>query len=258
MARFPTIVNLMVDAVLKASRGLLRDFGEVERLQVSKKGPRDFVSMADKKAEKILIQELQKARPDYSFLTEETGVIEGKNKDCRWIIDPLDGTNNFVRSIPIWCISVGLEQHGEITAGVIYNPIQNELFWAKKGDGAFLNDGNVDKRLKVSALKKPDEMIASCGHWTEENMHALMKAGYIVRGIGSSALSLAYLAAGKVDVVLQNNASLWDTAAGVLLIEEAGGMVTQVGGREYKLEKCSVLATNGVNHYGVDKMLSDV
>lgn len=256
MARFPTIISLMADAVLKASRGLLRDFGEVERLQVSKKGPRDFVSMADKKAEQILIKELQKARPDYSILAEESGVTEGKNKDCRWIIDPLDGTNNFIRSLPIWCISVGLEQHGEITAGVIYAPLQNELYWAKKGEGAFLNDGNVDKRLKVSALKNPDEMMASCGRFDAKTADAIMKAGYITRFIGSCALSLAYLASGKVDIVLENNAKSWDTAAGIIIVQEAGGIVSHVGGKEYKLEKDGIFATNGVNHYNVDKLLS--
>jgi len=248
----------MSDAVFKASRGLMRDFGEVEKLQVSRKGANDFVSEADKKCERTLVKELKKARPSYSFLLEEGGELEGEDKTKRWIIDPLDGTNNFLHGLPFFCISIGLEEDGEITAGVIYVPLLNDLYWTVKDKGAFLNNGSIDHILRVSNRKNTDGMIVSCSYRNNTNaLQNIIDKGYVVRFIGSCAMSLAFVAAGKIDVAMEDNIKTWDTAAGVLLVKEAGGIVSQVGGKEYKLEHGNILATNGIIHNNINKIITN-
>ncbi len=258
----------MSDAAIAAARGLRRDFGEVEKLQVSMKGPGDFVSNADTNCEKKLVQALQKARPDYGFLLEEGGEIKGKNKDYRWIIDPLDGTSNFLHSIPYFCISIGLEKTladgvtKEIISGVIYDPLRNELFWAEKGVGAFCDN----QRLRVSKRAKiEDSMFASespsQAHLSDEFYFPMIKAigskAFGIRCTGSAALDLAYTAAGKYDGFWRSRTKAWDVAAGILMVKEAGGMVTEIGGGNNPLHGGNIVATNAVLHKTVDRLISE-
>lgn len=243
------LLNVMVHAVTKAGRTLSRDFGEVENLQVSVKGPGEFVSAADRKAEDTLIAELSKARPGYPFLTEETGEVAGRDKSHRWIIDPLDGTTNFLHGIPIFAISVALERDGELVAGVVFNPVSNELFVAERGQGAFLND----RRLRVAQRAKLDDAVIATGiphrgrpHHDEFSLELpyLMKRVAGVRRCGAAALDLAWLAAGRFDGFWERGLAAWDMAAGIILIEEAGGIVSDLDGGRESLAKGSVVAGN--------------
>jgi myo-inositol-1(or 4)-monophosphatase len=244
------LMNVMVAAARKAGRSLARDFGEVENLQVSVKGPANFVSAADHKAEDIIFKELSKARPGYSFLMEERGDIQGDDKTHRWIVDPLDGTTNFLHGIPHFAISIGLEREGVLVAGVIYNPATDELFTAEKGKGAFLNDR---RRLRVAARKTLADAVVVTGiphrgrpghpRFMQE-MQAVMTEVAGLRRSGSAALDLAYLAAGRYDGYWERGLKPWDLAAGIVMVREAGGFVYDVGGTDKALETCNVLAGN--------------
>src|SRR5580700_10805770 len=231
----------MAGAALKAARGLIRDFGEVEQLQVSIKGPGDFVSAADLKAERTLKAELSRARPGYARLLEEGGATEGSDKRHRWIVDPLDGTTNFLHGIPHFCISIGLERDGEIVAGVVYEPTRDELYWAEKGAGAYLND----RRLRVSARRQLGEAVIGTGMPFRDHgdkqvysaiLNAVMTATSGVRRFGAAALDLAYVAAGRLDGFWEFGLSPWDMAAGQLLVEEAGGICRDMNGNPHGLQ----------------------
>lgn len=245
-----TLVQLMIDAARKAGRKLSRDFGEVGELQVSRKGPADFVSAADTKAEQVLIEELTKVRPGYGFLAEESGVVEGSDKTHRWIIDPLDGTTNFLHAIPHFAISLALEREGEIVAGVVMNPITAETFWAERGKGAFLN---TEKRLRVAARRRLDDAVIATGvpflgkpghgQFLKE-LHQVAQRVAGIRRFGSAALDLAYVAAGRFDGFWERDLKPWDMAAGALLITEAGGKITTVDGAPFTSASTTVLAAN--------------
>ncbi len=258
--RSSPIINVMARAARKAARGLVRDFGEVEQLQVSRKGPADFVSTADINAERILRQELSRAHPDYGFLLEETGAIPGKDPSCRWLVDPLDGTLNFLHGIPHFAISIALERNGDIVAGVIYDPLRDEMFYAEKGTSAFVNN----RRLRVSARAKLlDSVIATGISFVGRRRHsgyldmleAVTNATAGVRRFGSAALDLAYVAAGRYDGFWETGLSPWDIAAGILLVREAGGYVSEVEGGHKMLESGSVLAANDHLHLPIGKLL---
>ena len=215
---------------MKASRSLIRDFGEIENLQVSTKGPGDFVSSADKRTEKILIDEFQKAHPDYGIVSEEAGIINKSNKVNRWIIDPIDGTMNFLNGIPQFAISIGYEENNEIKCGVIFNPIMNEMFCAEKGNGAYLNNS----RIRVSNKKKiKDALIVTGGPKGISKIKDKIFSEYVnvsknvsnVRKFGSAALDMAYVACGRFDGYWQRELNYWDVAAGIIIIKEAGGFV---------------------------------
>jgi myo-inositol-1(or 4)-monophosphatase len=247
------LLNVMVKAVHKASRALKRDFGEIEQLQVSLKGPANFVSAADHRAEEILQAELERARPGYGFVGEEGGVREGSDKTHRWIVDPLDGTLNFLHGIPHFAISLALEREGTIVAGVIYNPIHDELFSAERGKGAFLND----QRLRVAARKRLAEAVVACAlpHpgrgdvLLTRNEHAAVQdkvAG--LRRFGAAALDLAWVAAGRVDAYWERGLSPWDMAAGIALVREAGGYVSDLNGGEAVLTTGGIVAGNDAIH----------
>jgi myo-inositol-1(or 4)-monophosphatase len=230
MIRSP-LMTVMTDAVMKAARALKRDFGEVENLQVSRKGPGDFVSAADRRAEQILRDALQKARPGYGLIMEEEGVIEGTDKTHRWHIDPLDGTTNFLHGLPQFCISVGLEREGVPVAGVIYDPIKDEMFIAEKGKGAFLNN----RRVRVASRREMADALVICGipHAGRGNhgqfvreLATVMGVCGGVRRLGSAALDLAYIACGRADAYWERGLNSWDMAAGIVLVREAGGYVS--------------------------------
>jgi myo-inositol-1(or 4)-monophosphatase len=249
MAR-TALLNVMVQAVLKAGRSLARDFGEVENLQVSLKGPGEFVSAADKRAEQILVTELTKARPSFGFLTEETGTIPGSDNSNRWIIDPLDGTTNFLHGIPIFAISVALERDGEIIAGVVFNPVMNELFVAEKGGGAFLND----RRLRVAGRSELSDTVMATGipHLGRgahgeflSELRLVMSEVIGIRRCGAAAVDLAWLAAGRFDGFWEQGLLPWDMAAGVILIREAGGFVADIHGGDRMLDTGTIVAGNG-------------
>jgi myo-inositol-1(or 4)-monophosphatase len=252
MAR-TALLNVMVNAVLKAGRGLARDFGEVENLQVSLKGPGNFVSAADHRAEKVLIAELQKARPGYGFLTEETGEIAGTDPAHRWIVDPLDGTTNFLHGIPIFAVSLGLERDGQMVAGVIYNPVLNELYVAEAGGGAFLND----RRLRVAARKNLADAVVAIGlpGISKGNHDAalgeirpLMNKVAGLRRTGSAAMDLAWVASGRLDGYCDHGLSAWDLAGGIVLVREAGGVASDASGGRNMLASGSIVAGNETIH----------
>lgn len=256
------LINVMTAAIRKAGRGLTRDFGEVEQLQVSIKGPANFVTAADHRAEDVLYKELAKARPGYGFLMEERGIVEGADKSHRFIIDPLDGTTNFMHGIPLFSISVGLERDGEMVAGIIYNPISDELFSAEKGKGAFLND---KRRLRVAARKTLGDAVIATGipHRGRpghpafmSEMQTVMREVAGIRRTGSAALDLAWVAAGRFDGYWERNLQPWDLAAGVLIVREAGGIVTCCDGRDHDLEKGDVLAGNGAIVKALEPLLA--
>ena len=211
-------LNVMIKAAEKASKILIRDFGEVEQLQVSVKGPSDFVSNADKKAEKIIIEELSKSRKKYSILSEEIGKINNSDIDNTWIIDPIDGTTNFLHGIPHFAISIALKSKNEIIAGLIFDPIKDEMFYAEKNNGAYFNN----QRIKVSKKRN----IQSClfGTGGKEKI----ETNLITRKSGSAALDMAYVAAGRYDGYFQKNLNLWDIAAGIIIVKEAGGTVNEI------------------------------
>lgn len=224
MAHFSPTMNVMIKAAEKAARSLVRDFGEVENLQISQKGPGDFVSAADKRAEKLIFEELQRARPEYSFLMEESGSVKGSNSDYRWIVDPLDGTSNFLHGLPHWAISIALEHKGEIIAGLVQDPVKDEIFHAEKGGGAFMRR----QRLRVSGRKDIERSIAAYGEPDRSpsfNMEhdALRKEGIALRRFGAAALDVCYVAAGRLDVFWERNLNPWDLAAGYIILKEAGG-----------------------------------
>jgi len=244
------LINVMVRAAEKAARTLVRDFGEVEQLQVSKKGPADFVSSADLAAERAIRDELAKARPDFGFLMEESGRHGPKDARGRWIVDPLDGTTNFLHGLPHWAISIGAEIDGTVTAGVIYDPVKDELFWAERGQGAFVNS----KRLRVSGRRALETAMVATGmpfkgraiapHYLAE-LDLVMQEVAGVRRFGSAALDLAYVAAGRYDAFWEYGLSPWDTAAGSILVAEAGGFVTEIDGGSNPIFGNSLLAANG-------------
>ena len=211
-------LNIMIKAAEKASITLIRDFGEVEKLQVSIKGPSDFVSNADLKAEKIIIEELKKARPNYSIISEEDGSESNKDKKNTWIIDPIDGTTNFLHGVPHFAISIALRSDNDIIAGLIYDPIKDEMFYAEKDNGAFFNN----QRIRVSKKKEISACLFATGGKYKNEINLL------TRNSGSAALDMAYVAAGRYDGYFQNNLNLWDIAAGVILIKEAGGIINEI------------------------------
>jgi len=255
-------LNVMTAAARKAGRALIRDFGEIENLQVSMKGPGDFVTTADKRTERILVDELSKARPGYPFLVEESGVIEGPDKSHRFIIDPLDGTTNFMHGIPHFAISIALERDGQIVSGLVFNPVTDELFVAEKGAGAYLND----KRLRVAARRQISDTLSATGiPFMGKGGHALFLAELAavmarstgVRRFGSAALDLAWVAAGRYDAFWERDLKPWDMAAGLLLVREAGGIATDLEGGEMIFATGEVLASNEALHPQFLKMLKE-
>ena len=249
MSTQSALLKVMTDAARKAARGLNRDFGELAELQVAKKAPADFVSAADLKAEQTIFEVLSKARPGYGFLGEERGMIEGTDKTHTWIVDPLDGTTNFLHAIPHFAINIALQREGVIVAAVTYNPVTNELFWAEKGKGCFLND----KRLRVAARTKMEEAVLATGipflghgqHATFlKELHSVSQRVAGVRRFGAAALDLAWVAAGRYDGYWERDLSKWDVAAGILLVTEAGGRVTTADGEDDVLGTGSVCAGN--------------
>tara|TARA_B100000123_G_scaffold57987_1_gene40391 strand:+ start:206 stop:982 length:777 start_codon:yes stop_codon:yes gene_type:complete len=224
-------LNLIYKACIKASKSLIRDFGEIEKLQVSTKGPGDFVTSADKKIEKILIEELSDAHPDYGILSEEVGEIKSKSTNKRWIIDPIDGTSNFMNGVPQFAISVAYEDSGEIKSGIIFDPIKNEMFFADKGSGAFLNNS----RIRVSKKKSVFDALFVTGgpHKSSKNKKFIFdeykkvseNINFPIRKMGSAALDIAYVASGRFDCFWQREINYWDIAAGIIILKEAGGLL---------------------------------
>ncbi len=244
--------NLMYKACLKASKVLIRDFGEIEKLQVSEKGPGDFVTASDKRAEKIIIGELEKS--EYSFLTEESGVIEGKNKDKRWIIDPIDGTFNFLNGLPHFAISVAYEENGEIVSGIIFDPIKNEMFSAEKGNGAYLNNSRIrvsnksDFQNSCLVTGGPNSRSKKKEAVLEEYKKLSMKIFAHIRKSGSAALDMAYVGAGRYDGYWQKELNYWDIAAGIIIVKESGGFVESKKWEEFGKEKVDIIASNSKIH----------
>jgi myo-inositol-1(or 4)-monophosphatase len=254
------LLNVMVGAARKAGRALKRDFGEVEKLQVSLKGPANFVSAADKRAEEILYQELTRARPGYGFLGEEGGRREGADKTHTWIVDPLDGTSNFLHGIPQFAVSIGLERESTIVAGVIYNPANDELYTAERGKGAFLND----QRLRVAGRQRLVDAVVACAlpHHGRGDL-ALFRQEFAavqdkvagLRRFGAAALDLAWVAAGRLDAYWERNISPWDMAAGLLMVREAGGFVSDIDGGDTMLDKGHIVAGNETMHRELLRLL---
>ena len=253
MAVRSPVINVMANAALKAARGLVRDFGEVEQLQVSVKGPGEFVSTADLKTERTLRNELKRARPGYGLLFEEGGEVAGSDARHRWIVDPLDGTTNFLHGIPHFAISIALERDGEVIAGLVYEPTRDEMYWAEKGAGAYLND----RRLRVSARRQLSEALVGTGLPFRERgdqpvylgtLAVVLPATSGVRRFGAAALDLAYVAAGRLDGFWEFGLSPWDIAAGMLLVREAGGFVTDLAGGQTMMQTGDVLAANDRLH----------
>ena len=249
MSTQSALLKVMTDAARKAARGLNRDFGELAELQVAKKAPADFVSAADLKAEQTIFEVLSKARPGYGFLGEERGMIEGTDKTHTWIVDPLDGTTNFLHAIPHFAINIALQREGAIVAALTYNPATNEMFWAEKGKGAFVND----KRLRVAARTRLEEAVLATGipflgHGQHarflKELHQISQRVAGVRRFGAAALDLAYVAAGRFDGFWERDLKSWDVAAGLLLVTEAGGKVTTAEGGDDMLEAGTILAAN--------------
>ena len=232
----------MIKACEKASKVIIRDFGEIENLQVSKKGPKDFVTKTDKRVEKILINELEKSKKNYSFITEETGKILNQNKDIFWLIDPIDGTINFLHGIPHFAISVALQIKGEIVIGLIFDPIKNEIFYAEKNNGSYLNNN----RIRVSKKSNMDECLFASNNEGVKSIYPNLNT----RNTGCAALDLAYVGCGRFDGYFHNNINIWDIAAGKIIIEEAGGEVNEIN--NFDINKINIRAGNP-NIY--DKML---
>ena len=235
-------LNLMIKACEKASKVIIRDFGEIENLQVSKKGPKDFVTKTDKRVEKILIDELSKSKKNYSFLTEETGKIINKNKDIFWIIDPIDGTINFLHGVPHFAISVALQVDGEIIIGLIFDPLKNEIFYAERNNGSFINNN----RIRVSKKSNREECLFASNSYGIKLIYPKLN----LRNTGCAALDLAYVGCGRFDGFFHNKINLWDVAAGKLIVEEAGGKVNDI--KDFKINNINIRAGNS-NIY--EKML---
>ena len=225
-------LNIMIKAVEKASKSIIRDFGEVEKLQVSKKGPYDFVTKTDKHVEKILIEELSNTKKNYSFITEETGTIKNKDQENIWIIDPIDGTTNFLHGIPHFAICIAHQSKGEILSGLIYDPIKDEMFFAEKDKGAYLNN----QRLRVSKKSSLDDCLFSSNH------EGVKFSDLNMRCSGCAALDLAYVASGRLDGFFHNKINLWDIAAGIILVKEAGGIVNDID--KFDINKINITASS--------------
>ena len=236
-------LNIMIKAAEKASKSIIRDFGEIEKLQVSKKGPHDFVTKTDKYVEKILIEELSKIKKNYSFLTEETGFINNKDTENTWVIDPIDGTTNFLHGIPHFAISIALKSKDELLSGLIFDPIKDEMFFAEKDKGAFLNN----QRLRVSNKNSLEECLFS------SNNEGVKFSNLNMRCSGSAALDLAYVASGRLDGYFQKKVNLWDIAAGTLMVKEAGGIVNNID--EFDINSINIKASSTTIH---DKMLKNL
>jgi len=243
------VLNVMIKAARRAGRSLKRDLGEVEHLQVSLKGPRNFVTAADRRAEEIVYEELAKARPGYGFLGEEGGAREGADKSHRWIVDPLDGTTNFLHGIPQFAVSIALERDGLIVAGLTYNPANEEMFLAERGKGAYLND----QRIRVAARQKMSDAVVACGlpHYGRGDLalarHEIAAAQREYAGLrryGAATLDLAWIAAGRLDAYWERDLSPWDMAAGILLVREAGGFVSDCDGGDAIFQKRGIVAGN--------------
>ena len=239
----------MTAAARKGSRGLLRDFGEIVQLQISLKGPADFVSAADHRAEEVISSELKKARPDYGLVLEEGGIEIGSDASNRWLVDPLDGTTNFLHGIPQFCISIALERDSKLYAGVIYDPIRDEMFWAEDGCGAYVND----TRIRVAARKSVGDSVIVTGiphrgragkEGYIDQIQAIMERASGIRRFGSAALDMAWVAAGRFDAYWEQGLKSWDLAAGAVLVREAGGIVSEVNGGEAMLNSGSILCAN--------------
>lgn len=254
------LMNVMTAAAIKAGRGLKRDFGEVENLQVSVKGPGDFVTAADKRAEKTLFEELSKARPGYGFVLEEGGVVEGSDKSHVWHIDPLDGTSNFLHGVPVFAVSIGLERDGQLVAGLVYNPASDEMFVAEKGQGAYFNN----RRMRVAARRSLSDSMIACGipplagirnheAFKRELAAGMAKIGNI-RRLGAAAMDLANVACGRFDGYWERGINSWDVAAGIVLVREAGGFVTDLSGGADMLGKGEIC----VGNEAIQRQLLDV
>ena len=260
------LITVMQRAARKAAPRLRRDFGEVEQLQVSRKGPADFVSLADKRAEQTIVEELRSARPDWGMLLEEGGAIEGKPDKPRWIVDPLDGTTNFLHGVPHFAISIAVEEKkpgggSEISHALVYQPLTDETFWAEKGRGAWLNE----RRLRVSSRRDLSECligtgIPHCGRGAPEAWAKIYDAvGSQVSGIrrfGAASLDLAWVAAGRMDGFWEDDLDIWDTAAGLLLIREAGGFVTDYRGSDRSFERREYVAGSAAIHSKLQKLVA--
>jgi myo-inositol-1(or 4)-monophosphatase len=255
------LMNVMLAAARKAGRSLARDFGEVEQLQVSVKGPANFVTAADTRAEQILYSELAHARPGYGFLMEERGEVKGADQTHRWIVDPLDGTTNFMHGIPIFAISIALEREGDLVAGLIYNPANQETFTAERGKGAYLNDR---RRLRVAARTEIADCVLGTGiphrgrpehDFFLKELAAVMAASAGVRRLGAASLDLAWTAAGRLDGFWERNLRPWDMAAGIVVLREAGGYVSDGEDKDKMLEKGSIVAGNEAIHARLLKLL---
>ncbi len=256
------LLNVMIAAARKTARALKRDFGELENLQVSLKGPANFVTAADRRAEETLFAELSKARPGYGFLGEEGGSREGADKTHRWIVDPLDGTTNFLHGIPQFAISIALEREGTVVAGLVYNPANEEMFIAERGKGAFLNE----QRIRVAGRKRLAEAVIACGlphigrgdlklAARETNLMQTQVAG--LRRFGAAALDLAWVAAGRLDGYWERDLKSWDMAAGLILVREAGGFATDCDGTDAIMEKGQVAAGNDAIHKEILRVLKE-
>ncbi len=255
-------MNIIYKACMKASKSLIRDFGEIEKLQVSSKGPGDFVSSADKRTEKIIVEELLKAHSDYGIVSEEMGVINEKNKDQRWIIDPIDGTMNFLNGIPHFAISIGYEENKEIVCGIIFDPIKNELFFAEKNNGSFLNNS----RIRVSNKKKLKDCLLVTGgpkkfSKNKENIFSEYKmisdlVDAPIRKFGSASLDIANVACGRFDGYWQSEINLWDAAAGIVIVKEAGGFIDYVNIDQNNPNKINIIASNSNIHQELRESLN--
>ena len=254
------LLNVMIKAARKAARGLKRDLGELENLQVSLKGQANFVTLADKRAEEAVYDELSKARPGYGFIGEEGGVREGSDRSHTWIVDPLDGTTNFLHGIPHFAISIALKREDTLIAGLIYNPANDDLFLAERGKGAFLND----QRLRVAGRRQLSESVIACGlphigrgdfQLSQAEMAALQPKVAGLRRFGAASLDLAYVAAGRFDGYWERNLKSWDVAAGILLVREAGGFVSDIDGRDTALETGNIVAGNETIQSALVKIL---
>lgn len=263
MSQTSPLMNIMIKAAEKAGRTLTRDFGEVENLQVSRKGPSDFVTAADKRAEEIIFEELKNARPKYSFMMEESGKIKGEDSDHVWIVDPLDGTHNFMHAVPHWCVSIALEVKGRLEAGVVYDPIKEEVFRAERSNGAYVGRG----RLRVSGRADMESAMIAYGSTTPDPDHkaqyikelaAISEQAVFTRRYGAAALDLCYVAAGRFDGYWERGLKPWDSAAGALIVKESGGFVTSIDNEDNPVYSRNIVAGNNEIYRTIRKILKDV